>query len=479
MEKGPLRPFFLWTLEIPERKSNYVNFGQEATLITDNYDNHYMKKAILLFFVLFLSITGFSQSVLSLFNRSDDFFKLMEQEKFSDAHAFFDESVHSKITPDNLGTIWKNLSTNFGKVVSTDVLQSKTEGDFFAVSVDVKFEKETQGFLLVFNKSEKIVGLFPRQKSNQQAYVVPAYADTAAYREEEIYVKTPGHNLVGLLTTPVKGSNFPIVIFLHGSGPSDMDETVGPNKPFKDLAAGLATKGIASIRYVKRTLAYAGEFSKAFTVKEEVMDDALAAIALVKQIPEADKKKIYLFGHSMGGMLAPKLATLAPDVHGIILAAAPARKLTDLIDEQNKYSAAQVKDTTGAVKKQLEEALKETAKTRITKLGTVKPDSVLLGLPASYWVDLNLYDQVGTAKKLTKQRIMVVQGGFDFQVSQQDYQLWNEALGKKKNASFKLYPDLNHLLSPQKEKGNMSQYGIPVSVSETLVNDLSTWIKAK
>lgn len=438
-----------------------------------------MKKVILLFFALFLSITGFSQGVLSLFNRSDDFFKLMEEEKFTEAQAFFDESVQSKITPENLETIWKSLHTNYGKVLSTDVIQSKAEGEFFAVSVDVKFEKETQGFLLVFNKSEKLVGLFPRQKSNQQSYLRPAYADTNAYKEKEIYIKTAGHSLVGLLTTPAKGSNFPIVVLLHGSGPSDMDETVGPNKPFKDLAAGLATKGIASIRYVKRTLAYSGEFTKAFTVKEEVVDDALAAIALARTIPGADKKKIYLFGHSMGGMLAPKLATLAPDLNGLILAAAPARKLTDVIDDQNRYSVSQVKDTTGAIKKQLEEALKETAKTRITKLGLVKPDSLLLGIPAAYWVDLNLYDQVATAKKLIKQKMMIVQGGFDFQVSPQDYQIWNAALGKKKNVTLKLYPDLNHLLSPQKEKGNMTQYGIPVSVSGILVNDIATWIKAK
>ncbi|NQX42435.1 hypothetical protein SAMN05421820_111158 [Pedobacter steynii] len=438
-----------------------------------------MKKIILLFFALFLSITGFSQGVLSLFNRSDDFFKLMEQEKFTEAQSFFDESVQSKITPENLETIWKSLQTNYGKVLSTDVLQSKAEGEFFAVSVDVKFEKETQGFLLVFNKGEKMVGLFPRQRSNQQSYLRPVYADTNAYKEKEIYIKTAGHSLVGMLTTPAKGSNFPIVVLLHGSGASDMDATVGANKPFKDLAAGLATKGIASIRYVKRTLVYPGEFNKVFTVKEAVTDDALAAIALARTIPGADKKKIYLFGHSMGGMLAPRLATLAPDLNGLILAAAPARKLTELIDEQNRDAAAQVKDTTGAVKKQLEEALKETAKTRITKLGLVKPDSLLLGLPAAYWIDLNLYDQVGTAKKLIKQKMMIVQGGFDFQISPQDYQIWNTALGKKKNVTLKLYPDLNHLLSPQKEKGNMSQYGIPVSVSGILVNDIATWIKAK
>lgn len=438
-----------------------------------------MKKVILLFFALLITVSGYSQGVLSLFTRSQEFLKAMEQEKFQEAQGFFDESVKSKISPENLQTIWTTLTTNYGKYVGMDVVQSKAEGDYFTVAVDAEFEKDTQGFLLVFNKGEKLMGLFPRQVNKVSAYVKPAYVDTTAFKEKEVYIVTPGHSLVGLLTTPAKGTNFPIVVFLHGSGPSDMDETVGPNKPFKDLAAGLASKGIASIRYVKRTLAYSGDFNKAFTVKEEVMDDALAAVALAKNTLGVDKSKIFVFGHSMGGMLAPKLAVQAPEIKGIVIAAAPARKLTDLIEEQNKNSVAQAKDTTGNLQKQLDEVLKETAKTRFTTLGKMKPDSVILGLPASYWADLNQYDQVATAKKLVKQKIFVVQGAFDFQIAQQDFDLWKAGLGKKSNVSFKLYPDLNHLFIPQKEKGDMSQYAIPGSVSGVLVEDVANWIKAK
>ncbi|MCX2451130.1 alpha/beta fold hydrolase [Pedobacter sp. PLR] len=438
-----------------------------------------MKKVILLFFALLISVAGFSQGILSLFTRSEEFLKTMEQEKFPEAQGFFDISVQSKISAENLQTIWSTLTTNYGKYVGMDVVQSKSEGEYFTVSVDAEFEKGTQGFLLVFNKTEKLVGLFPRQLKKVIPYTRPAYVDTAAYKEKETYIETPGHSLVGVLTTPATGSNFPLVVFLHGSGPSDMDETVGPNKPFKDLAGGLASKGIASIRYVKRTLAYPGEFNKSFTVKEEIMDDALAAIALAKTIPGVDKSKVFLFGHSMGGMVAPRLAQMAPDLKGIVLAAAPARKLTDIIEEQNKYAVEQAKDTTGNLQKELADVLKETARTRFTTLGKMKPDSVLLGLPASYWADLNQYDQVAAAKKLSKQKIFVVQGAFDFQVSQQDFDLWKAALGKKGNVTLKLYPDLNHLFIPQTEKGSMAQYGIPGSVSPTLVDDLANWIKAK
>ncbi len=136
------------------------------------------------------------------------------------------------------------------------------------------------------------------------------------------------------------------------------------------------------------------------------------------------------------------------------------------------------KDTTDKGKKLLDTIIVELAQTKITQLGTVKPDSLLLGMPASYWVDLNIYDQVAVAKKL-KQRIFIAQGGNDFQVTEQDYTLWKTALEKQKSATVKLYPDLNHLMATQKEKGNSQQYDIPGNVSSVLVDDLATWIKTK
>ncbi|MDR6784465.1 dienelactone hydrolase [Pedobacter africanus] len=436
-----------------------------------------MKKIILLFVALLISFASFSQGILNLLGRSQDLFKLFSEDKFTDAYGYFDPTFQAKVTETNMKELWAKLGEKLGKMESADVINSKTEGDFYTVVVEVKFTNDTQNFLLAFNKAEKIVGLFLQPKSSAN-YTLPAYADTTLYKEKEIYVKTAKHNLVGMLTSPKKGTGFPLVVLVHGSGPQDMDETFGPNKPLKDLALGLAAKGIASIRYVKRTKVYPGDFSGPFTVKEEVMDDALAALTLARTIPEANKKQLYLFGHSLGGMLAPRMALLTPDLNGIILAAAPARTLTDIIVEQNKYMFSLAKDTSMAGKKMLDSVVKELDKTRITKLGTMKADSALLGLPAAYWADLNSYNQVETAKKL-KQRILIVQGGYDFQVSVTDYNLWNTALGKKKNATLKLYPDLNHMLSPQKEKGTIQQYEVPASVSSMLVDDITAWIKAK
>lgn len=441
--------------------------------------NFYMKKASLLVLLLLITTASFSQGMLNLFNRSNDFFQLLDQQKFTEAHDCFDSTMKAKVPVADLQKFWGEFNNRYGKFEASGAVQGKAEGPYFIVTVDAKFASDTQSFILAYDKKEKMVGFGLKPKSNEAVYLNPAYADTTLYSEKEIYVKTAGHSLVGLLTTPKKATNYPIVVLVHGTGPHDMDETVGPNKPLKDLAAGLAAKGIASIRYVKRTIIYAGEFGGAYTVKEETIDDAVAAVALANTIPGADKNQIYLLGHSLGGMLAPRIAALAPSLKGIIMAEAPARKFTDLLDEQNKYMFAAAKDTSAAGKKQLDDVLVLLEKTRITSAGTMKPDSSLLGLSVAYWVDLNNYNQVEAAKKLTKQRILVIQGGNDFQVSVTDYDLWKAALGQKPNVTLKLYPDLNHLLSSQLEKGTPAQYAQASSVSETLINDIVAWIKQK
>jgi dienelactone hydrolase len=437
-----------------------------------------MKSFKILFILLFISQVTFAQGIVNLINRADSFFDTMDKGNFEEAHGFFDESVKGQITPDELKLFWLRLGNSMGTYESVDGAKNSIKGDYFQVILTCGFSKGTQTFTFVFNKSEKLLGFFVTPVAADAEYAAPAYADTTLYKETEINIKFEEGQMAGVFTSPKNASNFPVVIMVHGSGPSDMDETVGPNKPFKDLAAGLAAKGIGSIRYVKRSMVYPRIFNKAFTVKEEVIDDALSAINLANTLPGVNKSQIYLLGHSLGGMLAPRIATLAPSLNGIILAAAPARKLSDLILEQNTFFYKSSGDTSAAGKKQFLESSIEIDKSRLLKLGDIAPDSVILGAPATYWIDLNNHDQLATSKKI-KNRILILQGGNDFQVSVQDFNIWRTTLASNKNASFKLYPDLNHLLSTQKEKGTGAQYRIPANVNADLINDISIWIKGK
>lgn len=437
-----------------------------------------MKSFKILLILLFISQLTFAQSIVNLINKADLFFDTMDKDKFVEAHDFFDESVKGGISPDELKLFWLRLGNSLGTYQSVDGAKNSIKGEYFEVILTCGFSKGSQTFTFIFNKSEKLLGFFVTPINNEAEYISPSYADSTLFTEKEISIKFAGGQMAGMFTSPKNSTNFPIVVMVHGSGPSDMDESVGPNKPFKDLAVGLAAKGIGSIRYVKRSMVYPTEFNKAFTVKEEVIDDALSAVALAGTLPGVNKSQIYLLGHSLGGMLAPRIAAMTPSLSGIILAAAPARKLSDLIAEQNTYLFQASKDTSSAGKQQFTESSHEINKSRLLKLGAISPDSIILGAPAAYWVDLNNYDQLASAKKI-KNRILVIQGGFDFQVSLQDFNMWKTTLVNNKNASFKLYPNLNHLLSSQQEKGNGSQYRIPANVSPDLINDISVWIKGK
>lgn len=435
-----------------------------------------MKKITFIIVTLFSINSTIAQGLLSYINLSNEFLENLDGGKYNDAQNFFADSLKGEITAQMLEGFWQNTKTKLGDFKAVDGAQNSSMGEYQAVILNCAFTNGTQSFRFIFNKTQKLVGLNILPNKTELAYTDPKYADTTLYTERLIELKSGSHSLAGMLTTPKLLKNFPIVVLVHGSGPNDMDETMGPNKPFRDLALGLASKGIATLRYVKRTLVYPNEFKKTYTTKEEIIDDALAAIAYAQKSPNINLQQVYIFGHSLGGMFAPKLATLSKGIKGIILAAAPARSFTDLMVEQNNYMFTALKDTSLSGKNTLKSNLLALQKTRIKTLGNLKPDSLILGIPAAYWIDLNNYDPLNTAKKL-KTKMFILQGENDFQVSVTDFNLWKKALVNNKNATFKLYPELNHLLTPQSEKGTMQQYKRPGTVANYLIEDIANWIK--
>ncbi len=438
-----------------------------------------MRKLIIILFLTGSSIAVKAQAIFQNINIAEGFFAQLDSGNYENAHKLFDPTVQDKIKPDALKGLWTQMKANLGAFQSIDGVQNKIKDDFQLVILNLKFAKDNQPFQLTFNKDNRIAGIFLLPKSPDNAYKIPSYADTASYTQKLVTIKSGKFDLPAMLTLPKDSLNCPIVIFVHGSGPADMDESIGPNKPFKDVALGLASQGIASLRYVKRTLLFPNDFVGAFTVKEEVLDDALAVINFAKTVSQANPNKIYVFGHSLGGMLAPRIATLDPSIKGLILAATPARKLQDISIEQNKYfNAMQTDSAKKANATALTAAIKSLNDSKAFNAKTLNQDSVYLGLPISYWSDLNAMDQVATAKNLN-QRIFILQGGNDFQVTTLDFDLWQKGLKGKPGVDAKLYPMLNHLLAFVSEKGDSSQYSKPLNVDQTLIDDLASWINQK
>lgn len=429
---------------------------------------------VLLAAVIILPTVSHSDN-LDIQDISKSFIDLLVREKFKEARIFFTEEVANALSENMLEAVWKNLVVTLGgfnRILETEIIE---HGEYKVVTVICDFNLGTIGIQMTFNKESKMAGLYFLQPQFKAAYTQPPYVDSSKFIEIEVMIGEEEWRLPATLTIPKTGMPCPAVILVHGSGPQDRDETIGPNKPFRDLAWGLASKGIAVLRYEKRTKHY-GEKSliDGFSVNEEVIEDAINGIELLSQREEIDKTKIYLLGHSLGGMLAPRIALQTKRLSGIIILAGTVRDLLDLILRQTRYLASLDGNIDENEEKEIKAIENETERIRSLKIGK---DEVILGAPGSYWLDLINYNPIESIRTIDLP-VLILQGDRDYQVTVKDFKLWKEELKDKANITFKLYRGLNHLFIYGEGISTPEEYYKPGNVSQEVIDDIVNWIRS-
>lgn len=408
---------------------------------------------------------------------------LMTKQDFSTAYGYFDDTMKTALPQAQLQKAWESLIAQAGAYQSKLDTQPPThQNQFTIVVITLQFEKAPLDIRVVVNSNTgQISGLrfMPNQSEAAKKYTPPAYADPNAFEERDVTVGTGEWQLPGTLTIPKGQGPFPAVVLVHGSGPNDRDETIGPDKPFKDLAWGLASRGIAVLRYDKRTKVYADKLASAtnFTVKEETTDDAIAAVGLLRQTESVDPKRIFVLGHSLGGLLAPRIGQADPNITGLIILAGPTRPLEDLMVEQTQYILSLNGTPTPDDQKQLDALKQQVALIKELKpTDVVSPTTTILGAPVQYWLDLEAYQPADVASTL-KMPILILQGERDYQVTLQDFQGWKDALSSHSNVQLKTYPDLNHLFMNGTGKSTPAEYNVPGNVAVKVIDDIAAWVK--
>jgi dienelactone hydrolase len=287
-----------------------------------------------------------------------------------------------------------------------------------------------------------------------------------------VTIGTGQWKLPATMTVPRGAGPFPAVVLVHGSGPNDRDESIGPNKPFKDIAWGLASKGIVVLRYEKRTKQYPQESAaiQNFTVQDETIADALAAVNVLNVSSVVNHSKIFVLGHSLGGMLAPRIGVQDGRIAGLIILAGPTRHLEDLMLEQTRY-LANISGLNQSEQIASLEQLVMKVKTLNISLG-----EDVLGAPKAYWADLATYDPVVTAQSLHIP-LLILQGKRDYQVTMTDFARWNETFYWNASVTLKTYPMLNHLFIAGTGAPTNVEYSVEGHVAEEVVADIATWIK--
>ncbi len=406
------------------------------------------------------------------------------------ATATFDKTMRDAMPPQMMKEAWNGLVGRMGRFKEiAGTRMEKWEG-YDIVFVTCLFDNGSIDIKLVYNVDRKISGLwFVPTQAPEDAGITgdasgaeagpPPYVDRSAFEESDVTVGSGEWELPGTLSMPKGVGPFPAVILVHGSGPNDRDETIGPNKPFRDIAWGLASRGIAVLRYDKRTKTHGMRMvtgGDMLTVKEETIDDAAAAVRLLARTKRVDPGRIFLLGHSLGGMLAPRIAAEEPRLAGLIVIAGAARPLEDLMIEQYRYIFSLDGEISGQEQTQLDTLAAQAARVKNPALSADTPASLLpFGVSAPYWIDLQSYDPVKTARTL-KIPMLILQGERDYQVTMEDFARWRSLLPSSR-LECKSYPRLNHLFMQGEGKSVPDEYGTAGHVDAEVIGDIAGWIE--
>jgi len=428
-------------------------------------------------FISALALAHADQSPAAIGRRALD---LLLAENYTELSGMLAPTAKDTLTPaflrDRAGVEIKS----FGKLGSIGEPVIARDGRNTLVSFPVQFSKVSVNIQFTLTDSGQLAGLYfrPANAPLPPVWQRPTYSRPESFREREVTVGDDAWKLGGTLLIPVGKPPFPAVVLVHGPGPNDRDESIYSNKIFADLAEGLASRGLAVLRYDKRTKTYSAKMSEMdYTVEQETVEDAVRAAVLLRHQPEIDANRIFVLGHSLGGYLAPRIAAQDGKLAGLVFLAANARPVEIMALEQNEYVANLGNGPSPEVQKRLADLRAEVLKVRNLAPGKANPP-VLLGLPVAYLLDLKGYDPLAAAKRLAIP-MLFVQGERDFQVTMKDFDLWKSALGGRSNVTFRAYPALNHLFLAGGGKSSPAEYRVTGNFNAEAVGGIADWLLAQ
>ena len=374
-----------------------------------------------------------------------------------------DESVRESLQLDRLRRLWAGMLAQHGEFGTITGVERTTLGGTPAAAVGVRCAADSTRWVFPYDEAGSLVGIqFPAD------YSPPSYADRSAITERSA---TVAGDLPGVVTLPSGDEPVPGVVLVHGSGPVDRDETVGPNKTFRDLALGLTARGVAVLRYDKRT--YASEVPTLEQTLESVtVSDAVAALDRLGEIQRVDRRVVV--GHSLGGMATPRILTRSDAAAGVLLAA-NASELTGLVVRQVRHQLSVAGGLTETDERQIDRI--QTAFDNVTA-GEYPDGRLVAGRPAGWWRSVLAYDQVATAQSLDRP-LRVVQGTRDYQIpSETEFSAWRDALADRESASFRLFDGLSHHFHPGQPPSLGEEYLFHDNVAQRVVADVADWIRS-
>ncbi|MCL2004140.1 MAG: alpha/beta fold hydrolase [Oscillospiraceae bacterium] len=420
--------------------------------------------------------------------RAEQFVMALVNGEYAAAAAGFDAAMRRGLGERGLQKAWEDTAEAAGRFLSLAGIEVVPHDEYDIYEVLSRHEKTGIKSRVVFSPDGLVAGLFFSFAEDLAAWdMAPAVKD--GYTEFPIILgEGTEYPLRGMLTVPdgVSGK-VPGVVLVHGSGPQDMDETVFENKPFLEIAEYLSANGFAVIRYDKRTYTHGAkmlqELGGSLSVWEETIEDAILATEMLKADSRIDRDRVFILGHSLGGMLAPRIHAMGGDYAGLILFAGSPRSLLEIIADQQRMAVLETLEGEA-----LEAALEafELADEQIAAIVNMPDDEAKATTDASgasvyYWKDLHTHSAADYIEDITAP-ILVMHAGNDMQVfADKDFAGYQELLAGRDNVTFKLYEGLNHLFMPSditRRVDILDEYAVKANIDGQVLRDIAEWLRA-
>lgn len=387
--------------------------------------------------------------------RATTFVELLIDDAFDDAYELVTDTFEAELPPDELEAVWSQHIEPLGEFegFTSVAYQGQTPEGADHVIAQADFEEGQVRFDVSFVDGE-IQGFFLQPVAE---WTPPAYVDPDAFSEESLTLEAPGDCTLGATLSLPEGEAAPGVVLVHGSGDQDRNQTVGPNRTFKELAQGLATQGVAVLRYDKRT--YACEVDRtAVTVDDVITDDAITAIERL----EAHERvtDVYVAGHSLGGRLAPRIADRT-DVAGVILLAPSGEPVHEVLVRQNRHVFELDGELTDEEAAALEEVEALAKRIRDLDIGDDEVLEIADGRGRPFFETLREVEHTDTLVDVGLPTLLV-QGGRDYLVTvEDDLPIWEEATEALPGAEIEVFDDLNHRFQAGSEPASPEEWFEP------------------
>ncbi|GAU78615.1 DUF3887 domain-containing protein [Fusibacter sp. 3D3] len=387
----------------------------------------------------------------------------------------YTEEMKKALTLEQLESFKTTLDTQMGAFKSVFDINTSQQSGYNVVRLNTQFDMNKLTLTFSFDEKGHIAG-----------FVTEAFAEKSVVQkndfaiEKQVKFGEPGWQLNGVITVPAFAEPKAVVILVHGSGPNDRNETIGPNVPFEDIAVALAKNGIATFRYDKRTFTYGQKLKNDLTLTpdEEVVQDVIYASQYLRLETGLDTTHLFVLGHSLGGYLLPQIHDQIKGVDGYIFMNANARPLEALVTEQYQY----IFNLDGILSETESDSLSklntEIDKLAKTNLEAQSDDTLILGAYKNYWLYLDNYNPL---EKLTQISIpmLFTQGLRDYQVGLKDLEAWKAHVSIDQDATFLTFDSLNHLMMSGTEASSPEEYYLKKEVAPEFIDAVSNWIFEK